>query len=460
MTGWLVALLGFKVKITAMALPAIAIGFFPKLLGAKKLGDWGEVLLGFGILFLGLDFMKDSVSQLKDSETILSWMASTRADVFGWRMVAVGVGALVTLIVQSSSATMAITMTLAAQGMIDLSTACALVLGENIGTTVTANLAALGATPEAKRTARAHLLFNLTGAIWAVILFVPFLKMVDWIVPGESALSGHPSQAQLAATLAAFHTIFNLINTGLFLPFANQLAWIATRLVKDKKDAQSGLIFIDPKLVASPPMALHAARGELGHMLEEVETMLSRVLMLVASPEKKLGKVADAVLLSEQKVDFLQKEITEYLVSVTRLETSLQQSQEITGMINTVSDVERMGDHCESLLKLLARRYDKKLDLSDRAIKELNEIGERVLEFLKLLRDNLQDPAADVLPRARHIENKINEMRRAMRKEHVVRLQDGSCDVLSGLLFIDMLTSFEKMGDHSYNVAEMLAGER
>ena len=344
--------------------------------------------------------------------------------------------------------------------MIDLPTACALVLGENIGTTVTANLAAVGASAEAKRTARAHLLFNLTGAIWAIMLFTPFLTLVDWIVPGESALDGQPTQAHLAATLAAFHTSFNIVNTAIFLPFTRQLAWVATRMVKDRKGAHTGLFFIDPKLMASPPMALHAARGELGRMLEEVEIMLGRILMLVSSPTKKLGKVADAVRVSEQTVDFLEKEITEYLVDVTRLETSLEESQEIGGMIHAVSDVERMGDHCESMMKLLARRYDKNLDLSDRAIKELSEIGEKVMEFLNLLRDNLQKPGVDVLPRARAVEDKINEMRRAMRREHVGRLQEGTCDVQSGLLFIDMLTSFEKMGDHSFNVAQMLAGER
>ncbi len=460
-TGWLVALIGFKVKITVMALPAIAIGFFPRLFGAKKLADWGEVLIGFGILFLGLDFMKDAVHQLRESEVILSWMAASRADVLGWRLIAVGVGTLVTLIVQSSSATMAITMTLAAQGMIDLPTACALVLGENIGTTITANLAALGASTAAKRTARAHFIFNVAGVVWAVLLFSPFLWLVDCIVPGESTLLGEVSQAQIAATLAMFHTVFNIINTAAFLPFTRQIAWLAIRLVPDKNgEMRSGLKFLDPKLTASPPMALHAARNELGRMLEEVDSMLGRVLMLISSPERKLGTVADAVRSSEQTVDYLEKEIMEYLVSVTRLETSHLQSQEIAGLINAVSDVERMGDHCESMVKLLARRYDKKLEFGEQAVKELSEIGDKVSGFIKLLRDNLEQPSEEVMLRAKVIEQAINDMRKRMRKGHVERLQSGTCDVNSGLIFIDMLTSFEKIGDHSFNVAQMLAGER
>ncbi|MBW2534734.1 MAG: Na/Pi cotransporter family protein [Deltaproteobacteria bacterium] len=215
-TGWLVALLGFKIKIAAMALPAVALGIVPRLFGARKWADWGEVLIGFGVLFLGLDFMKDSVHHLRESETIISWMSATRADVITWRLLAVGVGTLVTLLVQSSSATMAITMTLAAQGLIDLPTACALVLGENIGTTVTANLAAIGASASARQAARAHLMFNITGALWALVLFTPFLFLVDLIVPGDAGSGG---EAVIAAHLAGFHSAFNVINTALFLPF-------------------------------------------------------------------------------------------------------------------------------------------------------------------------------------------------------------------------------------------------
>jgi phosphate:Na+ symporter len=392
MTAWLVALLGFKVKIAAMALPAIAIGFFPRLFGARRMAEWAEVLLGFGVLFLGLDFMKDSLSALKESPTIISWMASTRADVLGWRLAAVGVGTVVTLIVQSSSATMAITMTLAAQGMIDLPTACALCLGENIGTTVTANIAALGASTTAKRTARSHFLFNIFGVTWAVLLFGPFLGLIDSLVPGNALTAGGASQAEIAATLAAFHTSFNVINTGLFLPFANQLAWLATKMVRDKKGAERTYGLLDSKLMTSPPMALHAARAEIKRMIEEVESMLGRILMLVSSPGKKLGAIADAIRASEEKVDILQKEITEYLVSIIELETSKKQSHEINGLLHAVSDVERMGDHCENMLKLLTRRYDRKLEFSEQAAKEITEIGDKVAEFLAMLKKNLIEP--------------------------------------------------------------------
>ncbi len=464
-TGWLVALLGFKVKITAMALPAVALGFFPRFFGARKLADWGEVLIGFGVLFIGLDFMKDSVTQLRESTVILSWMSSCRADLITWRLLAVLVGALVTMLVQSSSATMVITMTLAAQGLIDLPTACALVLGENIGTTITANLAAIGASTSARRAARAHLIFNLTGALWAVILFTPFLGFINALIPGaETVEGGVLSQAAIATRLAAFHSIFNVINTGIFLPFTPKLAWLASKLVPAKGDEKTKLKFIDPSIINTPPMAIHAARSELARMLEEVESMLSRVLMLIASPGKKLGKIAEAIALSEKTVDVLEKEITSYLVSVARLETSERQSREITGIVGAVSDIERMGDHCEILLKLLRRLYDEKLSMGDESRKEATEIGEQVSNFIGLLRGNisktLNGTSEDLIVEARRIEDTIDSKHKRMREGHMVRLRQGSCDVDSGLVFIDMLTSFEKIGDHAFNVAEMLSGAR
>ncbi|MDJ0761924.1 MAG: Na/Pi cotransporter family protein [Myxococcota bacterium] len=465
LTGWLVAIVGFKVKIVMMALPAVALGFFPRFFGARRIAEWGEVLIGFGVLFIGLDFMKDSVHQLRDSEVILAWMSSCRADFIGWRLLAVFVGALVTMIIQSSSATMAITMTLAAQQLIDLPTACALVLGENIGTTLTANLAAIGASNTAKRAARAHLVFNISGAVWAVILFTPFLSGINHIVSAITGdLGSAPSQTSIAARIAAFHSVFNVLNTAMFLPFASQIAWIADKLVSSVKKTESkSLKYIDPTIINLTPMALHAARSEVGRMLDEVESMLSRVLMLIASPEKKLGKIAAAIAASEQTVDLLQKEITVYLTKIARSEKSGRQSRELAGIINAVGDIERMGDHCELLLKLLERRYDEKLAFSKEEIREATEIGEQVMRFIELLKQNisrmLNGNASNLMEEARKIENTINEKRRHMRDTHVERLRQGNSDVDSGLVFIDMLTSFEKLGDHAFNVAEMLSGE-
>lgn len=458
-TGWLVAILGFKVKIAAMALPTIAVGFFVRFFKVKSLTQWGEVLVGFGILFLGLDFMKDSVHHLRESEVLLSMMSSARADELGWRLAAVGIGTFVTLLVQSSSATMAITMTLAAQGMIGLDTACALVIGENIGTTVTANLAAIGASRAAKRAALAHFIFNIFGAVWAVLLFVPFYSFVDFVVPGDVTSTETASQVTLAAHLAAFHSIFNIFNTTLFLPFTTQLAWMASHIIKSGED-RLRLRYIDPSMVGMPPTAIHAARSELKRMLDEVESMLSRVLMLISSPQKKLGSVADAIEASEAVVDSLEKEITAYLVSVSQLEVSERQSREIAGIINAANDIERIGDHCEVLLRLLRRMYDDKQPMGEESIQEATDMGENVHNFIRLLSKNIAGPSKELMAEARALEDSIDEKRTVLRKEHIDRLRDGKCEVEGGLIFIDMLTSFEKIGDHAFNVAEVLAGQK
>ena len=459
-TGWLVALLGFRIKISAMALPAIALGFFMRFIGSRRVTDWGGVIMGFGLLFLGLDFMKGAVGALQESSAVQEWMAARSTGSFGGLLAAVLVGSVVTVIIQSSSATMAITMTLAAQGMIDVPTACALILGENIGTTITANIAAIGATPSAKRTARAHFLFNVIGAVWMILLFRPFQSLVDWIMPGE-AVGGVISAAAAADHMAAFHTMFNIANTAIFLPLAGSLAWLARRMVKTPPgEERFRLKYLDTKLVPAAPLAIQAARNELKRMLELVESMFDKVLLLISSPDKKMGKTAEEILGAENSVDMLEKELTEYLVSVSRHEISREQSHEITGIINAVSDIERMGDHCESLLKLAQRKYDNKYVFTWRIVKDILEIGEKVKEFIELIKPRIVRPGENFMPKAKQIEDLIDEMNARMRQSHVARLNEGSCDVASGLIFIDMLTSFEKMGDHSYNIAQTLSGER
>ncbi len=430
MTAWLVAVLGFKVKITAMALPAIAIGFFVRFFKNEKLTEWGSFLIGFGILFLGLDFMKEAVSELKESPALLTWVAAAKADVLGWRLVTVLIGGLVTVVVQSSSATMAITMTLAAQGLIGLDTACALCIGENIGTTVTANLAAIGASTVAKRTAFAHFAFNMFGALWAILLFTPFFKFVNTVVPGDFGAGVVLSQAAIATRLAAFHTMFNVINTALLLPFVNQIAWLATKARRQAEhEKKPGLRYIDPTFVGMTATAIHAGRSEFALMLGEAESMLNRVLMLISSPQKKLGAVADAVNASEQIVDSLEKEITAYLVSVSQLEVSDAESREIAGIINAAHDVERIGDHCEVILRLLRRIHDETIAFGDDAIQQALDIGENVQKFVHLIHENALSPQHGLMDEARKLEFAIDEKRDTLRKGHIERLREGTGQV-------------------------------
>jgi phosphate:Na+ symporter len=207
-------------------------------------------------------------------------------------------------------------------------------------------------------------------------------------------------------------------------------------------------------------MAIQAARNELQRMMEKVEYMLDSVLLLVSSPDQKMGKTAEDILAAEQTVDRLEKELTEYLVNVSRHEISREQSHEIAGILNAVNDIERMGDHCESLLKLTQRKYDCKLTFSWQATKDILEIGAKVKAFIELIKPHILKPRLNFMDKANVIEDSIDQMNLRMRTDHVNRLNQGTCNVDPGLIFIDMLTSFEKMGDHSYNIAQVLSGVR
>jgi phosphate:Na+ symporter len=475
-TAWLVAIFGFKIKIAMMALPAIILGFIPKFTGPRRLAEWGDVLIGFGILFIGLGFMKEAVAVLKTAPQVEIWIATyCTADTVLARLVPLFVGMLFTFVVQSSSAAMAVTMTMAAQGLIDVHTACALALGQNIGTTITANLAAIGTSTVARQTARAHFLFNFLGSIWPIVLFAPFLAMLDNFFPnvggqitaekGTEAYEVAFAAATVSITfyLATFHTLFNIVNTALFLPFSNQLAWLSTKLVphrKGKTEDETHLRFIDPRIVDSPPLAIHAARSEFNRMLNEVELMFEQVINLVSHPDDKMGKVAKDIKRREDVVDLLEKEISEYLVLVTQLKLSMDQSHEVGNILQCVSDVERMGDHCEILLRLATKRYEKKLPFSQEAMKDIVAIASEVKNFITTLRAHIFRSKGEIMIQAKEYDKKITGLRKKMRKGHIKRLNTQECTVRQGLIFIDMLTSFRRIGDHAYNVAQVFTDER
>ncbi len=464
-TGWLVAIFGFKVQISAFALPAIGVGFFVRFFNNEKLMQYGEILLGFGVLFLGLDVMSGAVKDLRGSEGVMSFIAGYTASNIPGVLLVVAIGTAVTMLLQSSSATMAMTMTLAAHGLIDFQTACALVLGENIGTTITANIAAVGASSDAKRAARVHLLFNLFGVIWVVAVFHWFfVPMVDYIIPGDPYAADHAGRSlAIASHLAAFHTIFNICNTMIFFPFAGILVKLATRMVPETRIADPDafqLKYIGISLVSIPSININQARLEIRRMSQVVLEMFDMVMDLFHKPDDKLGSAVEAIVRKENIVDRLEKDISEFLVRVLQQNLSQDQSQSISAMLHMVNEMERMGDHCESILRHIRRKYDGALEFTDQAMSQIDEIAGKVREFLLLIRENVMIEQANILPRAKLLEDRIDELRRDLKKGHVQRLNQGLCDVPSGLIFIDMLTSFEKIGDHAFNVAEGIAGER
>ncbi len=465
-TGWLVALFGFKVHISSFALPAIGLGFFVRFVNNEKLKHYGEVLLGFGVLFFGLDIMSGAVRDLRGSEAVMNFMSSYHADTMISTILVVSIGTAVTMVVQSSSATMAMTMTMAVHGIIDFTTACALVLGENIGTTITANIASIGASTDAKRSARVHVIFNVIGVCWVLAVFHwGFVPMVDRIVPGDPYSSLLTERAKVIADhLAAFHTLFNISNTILFLPFVNVLTGMAMKIVPERKDTGAKnvphVMYITTNLVATPSINLNQAMLEIRRMMGLAIEMYDLVINVFRNPDAKLGDVVESIEMKENTLDLLEKEISDFLVKISQNTISQEQSQAVSSKLHMVNDLERIGDHCENLLRLLRRKYESKLSFSETARGEVHEIASKVREFLQLLMDSFSPGQVNILPQAETIEDRIDEMRRSMRTRHVERLCTATCDVQSGLIFIDMLNNFEKIGDHALNIAQIISGKR
>lgn len=463
MTGWIVALLGFSIKISSFALPVIGVGVLMIFLWPRKTrGLWGEIFVGFGLLFLGLMFLQDAVKPLSKSPEIMAMMQHYSATKGFWSiLMAVGTGTLATVIIQSSSATMALTMTLAQQGLIDFPTAAALILGENIGTTITANLAAIGTNLAARRAALAHFLFNLLGVCWVVLLFSPFVQFIEWLVPGQVlSVDLATRNLSIANHMAAYHTVFNVCNTLLFLPLIGFLVALVSRILPGKEEPiEQHVMYLDARVLATPDLALTTVRQELHRMAEQSLDMFRTVIQLFKQYDQASKPLVVRIQKGEDVIDNLEREIAQYLVEVSQNLLSAKTSQEVASLMNMAHNFEKIGDHCEALLRFLRRRYDNKVIFSEEGAKQILEIAALVEQFLILLCEHIRS-SKDIMNEANPLEKAIDKMRGDLREEHIQRLVEKKCDVSGALIFIDMLNSFEKIGDFAYNIASYISHAR
>ncbi len=457
-TAWIVSLVGFKMNIAVLALPALSFGFFGSLMAKDRTRAVLEILLGFGLLFFGLDFMKNALSAPDNLEMVKGWMGWVNADGPLSRLWVIAVGTTVTMIIQSSSATMAITLILAYQGVIHHETAFALILGENIGTTITANLAAFGANVTARRAARSHFLFNFFGVLWVFALWPFWLQFIDLLAPGPLT-----SRVDLPIHMSVFHTMFNVINALLFLPFVKYLAAAATWMVPDKP-ATAGrpetiFEFINFRQIPLPELAILAARKDLQVMGVEILKMLDHIDDLIRNPDAPRGKVVTEISRVEERVDRMADGMVEYLVRVSQGSLSYDEAHEVAALLHTTADYERIGDHCELLMKLLRRKHEKQYKFSEEAREEILELSRQVREFLAFTSENILT-RTDILKTAFEYEDGINEVSKMLRKRNIERMTNNTCLVEGGLIFINMISSFEKIADHNVNISEEISGAR
>lgn len=461
-TGQLIAF-----KITKYALPAIGIGAGLKLFANKK-GNmyFGEVLLGFGMLFFGLTIMKDAFDPIKGSEEFRNFFL-----MIGDRhLMGVMIGAIITMVVQSSSATMGITMALASSGLLTYEAAVALILGENIGTTITANLAAIGTNIAARRTAAAHFLFNFIGVAYMLIFFPFFLKFISSITPGDAdfviqtqqqvaAMGGNIGDKPfIARHIANTHTMFNVINTIIFLPMIGLLAKLTTIIIRGSDaEMEFHLKYIDNRVLNTPPIALGQARAETKRMAQISLEMLEETLKFLDDGDEKRLSVLEK---KEETVDLLQKEITDFLVALSQQSIAQETSKDLASMMHMVNDLERVGDHCENLWTLGLRKKNQKIAFTEIGMSEIREIGEKTREFLAFVVNAMERRDTTIKEKANFMENGIDDLEETLRNNHINRLNTGECSVHSGLVFLDMLHNFEKIGDHTYNVTKAVVGAK
>ena len=453
LTAWLVSIVGFKFKITAIALPTIGIGLpliFSKITKRKNIG---EIFVGFGLLFLGLDFLKKSVPNIEDNPEILAFLTSYTELGFLSLIIFVFVGVILTIVVQSSSAAMTITITMAFYGWIDFPTAAALVLGENIGTTITAYLASLNANYHAKRTARAHMIINVFGVVWMLIVFHWFIQIVDYLAPGDALAADN-----IPIHLSLFHTMFNIINVMLLIWFVPNIASIVKKMIPPKegeKDIQYKLEYFSTSVQPTPEIALLEAKKEVLNMSKVVNDFLSKSKDIFTLGKKVIS--IDQARKDEDLTDRMQEEISNYLAECTKHELSEKSSKESADMIRIVNELESVGDSILNLF-LINEKIDKKTftpEMRTQILELFNKVDNFIHWNHSFIINDIGKMTAKDLEKSIRYENEIDELRNNFIDSSSNRLTKDS-NSQSELIFIDVIKHLEHIGDFALNISQAL----
>ena len=452
LTAWLVSI--SALKITAYALPAVGIGFALNLLAkSKKAKLWGQVLLGFGVLFIGLMFMKDAFAPLKKSQAVIDFFTFSRLPIWG-PILGILAGMIITALVQSSSAAIAIVQLLAFQGLISFEATLPLIFGSNIGTTITAQIASFGTVLPARRIARAQLVFNILGVI-CVFPFVQFglyAKAIEYFMPGAV------TSANVMVYIAVSHTSFNLLSVFVGLFLIGPLEKIAIKMVPAKRDmAEITPQYLEEHLLNTPAIALKQSVLEMVRMITLArEALNDAVSGFVENDQNRLSAVVE----KENIVDTFQQDITDYLVDLSQRRLNQEVSERLPALLHSVNDIERISDHAENLTELAERKIEEELPFSEQAIAELKKMFGETDQMLAQVILAMETDDKEEARRALKHEDIINRLQIQLRESHIQRLQNGECWVLSGVVFLDFINNLEKIGDHLKNISLAILQQR
>ncbi|MDH8701382.1 phosphate:Na+ symporter [Dysgonomonadaceae bacterium PH5-43] len=461
-TAWIISLLGFQINIAAFAIPLMAIAIPFVFSSNSKRKYIGEFIMGFAFLFMGLEMLKNSVPDLQSNPEILSFLSQYTDLGFGSVLIFLGVGTLLTVIVQSSSATMAITLIMCAKGWIPFELGAAMVLGENIGTTITANIAAIPANVSAKRAALAHLAFNVFGVIWMLVVFYPVISLISKMV--SSTGIGDPTTNMAATTygLSLFHTLFNVVNTFIMVWFVNLIARIVSAIIPQKEnDEEFNLRYISGGLLSTSELSLIQAKKEIIAYNERTERMLGMVRSLYKEDnENDFLKLYSRIEKYESISDRLEVEIASYLTNVGSGRLSKTSKLELQSMFRIISEIESISDGCFNLARIILRKKDVKATYTTQMnenIEIMMGLTEKALQTMKKQLELLGErQSKDEYNRSKNIENEINNFRNQIKQQNIEGVKEQDYDYQASVTYMDMINEYEKIGDYIINVAEVL----
>ena len=485
LTAWITSL-GFSVNIALFAVPMMGVGFVLNSSKKATMKNIGQFLMGFAVMYVGLTFMKDcSNAILGEYQTgMMNFFGSINGFGFWSILLFLVAGAVLTIVLQASSATMAITMLLAASGLIDFKLAVAMVLGENIGTTITANIAAAVANTSAKRAARAHTIFNIVGVIWVLAIFGPIVKLICVIMTELGFQDPMAASAQLAAIaksgetvdaavmsnlkdsllygIAMLHTLFNVTNTLVLIWFTPLIEKAVVWLVKEPKGESEKyrLKYISGGPLHTAELSLQEAKLELIHFAEICRNGFSYVREAINEQDKeKFDDLNDKLIKYEEITDRIEYEIATYLNEVSKNEISYESTERIKAMYKIIGEMESLGDSGESIGRILKRKEAHGKVFDKTILDRLNKMCELIIKAYDVMIENLKNENLRDISNAQNCEYNINECRNHLREEHIVNIESDSYNYLTGVYYMDVLAELEKIGDFLINISQAVVGK-
>ena len=471
-TAWLVAWLGFKADISILAVPLMLFGFLFTNSKKNQRQNIGELIVGFSLLFLGLSFMKNSVPDLRETPQVLEFVTTWASHGFGSVLLFLAFGTVLTLVLQSSSATMAITLIMLSMGWIPFHMACAMVLGENIGTTITANIAASVGNTQAKRAAMSHTIFNVFGVIWALILFQPFTALVGKIIElfglpnpaaeGFAVVEGSADTSTAALYgLSMLHTLFNTINTLLLIWFVKLIEKAVVWIIKPKNQDKEPfrLKYISAGPLATPELAAEQAFDEIIHFANISRNGLGYAKQAIAADTKHFEELREKLVKYEEISDRIEYEIAAFLNGVLAGDISEATSMKIKAMYKIIGELESLGDSGEAISRMLSRRNEHKKTFDETTVEKINLMLAKVDTAYEVMIANLTAAHAGTLTNIRNaytVEEQINTLRNELREAEIEALEDNQKNYQTSVYYIDIINELEHMGDFMINISQSL----